>query len=226
MTTPPTPTTPSEPIGPVLPAPPSRSTPAHPTGKWARILRSKPFIATAIVVVLIGVGVATNSSGNNHAASPPAITASPYTPTSRTAPTPTPGANVSPPAQPAPSAKKNHRSLSSHTFKLLAKDPDAYIGDTYVIYGEITQFDAATGTEAFRANTGPKKLRISYGYVDYTQNSILGGSVSKLSKLVEGDCFSAKVTVLGSYSYDTQLGGNTTVPMFQVDSIQVYGSTS
>jgi hypothetical protein len=62
--------------------------------------------------------------------------------------------------------------------------------------------------------------------VDYPQNSFLSGEESQLTKLVEGDCFTAKVTVLGSFSYDTQSGGNTTVPLFQVDSIKVYGSTS
>lgn len=111
-----------------------------------------------------------------------------------------------------------------HTPSALGRD--THIGMTYVIYGEIIQFDAATGTDAFRADTGPKKLRISYGYVNYGQNAILSGASSMLAKLVEGDWFSAKVTVLGSYSYDTQMGGNTTVPLFQVDSIKIYGSTS
>ena len=32
------------------------------------------------------------------------------------------------------------------------------------------------------------------------------------------------VVVLGSYSYDTQVGGNTTVPQFQVNKITRKGS--
>jgi len=124
-----------------------------------------------------------------------------------------------------PAAKKVYTHLTSRAFKQLTKDPDSYIGKTYYVYGEITQFDAATGTEMFRADVGPKKLRMSYGFVDYPQNSFLNGSESRLKKYVEGDLFTAKVTVLGAYSYDTQAGGNTTVPSFQVDSITRYGST-
>ena len=71
----------------------------------------------------------------------------------------------------------------------------------------------------------PTKLRVSYGYVDHDQNTILTGQESKLKKLVEGDRFTAKVTVLESYSDDTQAGGNTTVPSLQVDSISVYDCT-
>ncbi|MFZ0530933.1 MAG: hypothetical protein WAL91_10385, partial [Propionicimonas sp.] len=140
--------------------------------------------------------------------------------TAEPAPEPTPTET-----EPAAPAKKHYKTLSGRQFKLLVKDPDAYIGKTYVIYGEVTQFDAATGTDTFRADTGPKKLRISYGYVDYPQNSFLSGTESKLKKLVQGDCFKAKVTVLGSFSYDTQAGGNTTVPLFEVNAISVYGST-
>ena len=36
----------------------------------------------------------------------------------------------------------------------------------------------------------------------------------------------AKVEVVGSYSYDTQTGGNTTVPSFSVQSIERIGSNS
>ena len=124
----------------------------------------------------------------------------------------------------APPAKKVYTHLTSRAFKQLVKDPDSYIGKTYYIYGEITQFDAATGTEMFLAAVGPKKLRKSYGYVSYPQPAFLNGTGSQLKKYVLGDLFTAKVTVLGSYSYDTQAGGRTTVPQFQIDSISRYGS--
>ncbi|HEY5467559.1 MAG TPA: hypothetical protein VIK85_00455 [Coriobacteriia bacterium] len=119
---------------------------------------------------------------------------------------------------------KVYEHLSTRGFKLLAKDPDSYVGKKYYIYGQITQFDAATGTEMFLAAVGPKKLRKSYGYVFYPQPAFLNGTDSQLKKYVVGDLFTAKVTVLGSYSYDTQAGGRTTVPQFQIDSISRNGS--
>ncbi|HEY3547950.1 MAG TPA: DUF2510 domain-containing protein [Propionicimonas sp.] len=121
--------------------------------------------------------------------------------------------------------KDVYATLSSHRFKLLVKDPDSYVGKTYVLYGEVTQFDAATGKDTFLANSGPAKKRISYGYTTYAENSEFTSDEIMLGDLVRGDCFKAKVTVLGSISYDTQIGGRTTVPKFQVDSISVYGRT-
>ncbi|SDG08284.1 protein of unknown function [Sinosporangium album] len=118
----------------------------------------------------------------------------------------------------------DYRTLSGRGFAKLTKDPDAYTGKQFIIYGEVTQFDAATGTTTFRADTGHAKLQPSYGFVDFDQNALLTGSESRLSDVVQGDLFQAYVTSLGSESYETQIGGNTTVPSFQVDRIKVYGS--
>jgi hypothetical protein len=41
--------------------------------------------------------------------------------------------------------------------------------------------------------------------------------------IVEDDVFRASVTVLGKMDYDTQIGGNTTVPLLEVNSIKVIG---
>jgi hypothetical protein len=126
---------------------------------------------------------------------------------------------------PAP-PKDVYATLSSRKFKLLVKDPDSYVGKTYVLYGEVTQFDAATGKDTFLANSGAAKKRISYGSTTYAQNSEFTSDEIMLGDIVQGDCFKARITVLGSISYDTQVGGRTTVPKFQVDSISVYGHTS
>ncbi len=232
---------------PSVPQPPDGYQPTQPTpgaprfdapspNSPRRLLTSKPVIGVAALVIGLAVGGAAGAGGKSDVAgAAPTVTVTatetatyeaPSEPSDEPSAEPSESASESPTASATQQpSKKSYKELSSRNFKLIAKDPDAYIGDTYVIYGEITQFDAATGTDTFRADTGPKKLRISYGYVDYDQNSMLNGEEGTLKKLVEGDCFKAKVTVLGSYSYDTQNGGNTTVPLFQVDSISVYGST-
>ena len=92
----------------------------------------------------------------------------------------------------------------------MVKKPDAFIGKRFIIYGEVTQFDAATGEDAFLADTAHKNTT-EYGYFD-GENTMLTGDASDLSDVVENDVFKATVTVLGSHSYDTQIGGNTTVP--------------
>ncbi len=47
-----------------------------------------------------------------------------------------------------------------------------------------------------------------------------------LEDYVTDDVVFMKVVSLGSYSYDTQNGGNTTVPMFEVKAISRKGSCS
>lgn len=210
--------------------------PQPPAPKRGNKLTSKPAIGVAALIVglILGASSAGGAKTATGSAQPaPTVTIrATQTATVEAGAQATDDATAEPSEEPTPTeteapapAKNSYKALSSRKFKLLAKDPDSYIGKTYVVYGEITQFDAATGTDSFRADTGAKKLRISYGYVSYPRNALFNGTESKLKKLVEGDCFKAKVTVLGSFSYDTQAGGNTTVPLFQVDSISVYGST-
>ena len=81
------------------------------------------------------------------------------------------------------------------------------------MYGKITQFDSATGTEGFRADAGGvRQVPDSIGFVNYPTNTIFSGDSTMLTDFVEGDLFTAKVTVAGAYSYDTQIGGSTTAP--------------
>jgi hypothetical protein len=168
--------------------------------------------------------------------SPPATTASPATTTFTD---PSGLACVAPddagycpgddpaPATTAPAPKPVYRALTSRTWAQIAKDPDAHAGETYVVYGEVTQFDAATGQSAFRADVGGvRQYPDDIGFVDYPTNTVLDGDATELSPVVENDLFTAKVVVTGSLSYDTQIGGSTTVPELQVDSITVTGHAS
>ena len=83
------------------------------------------------------------------------------------------------------------------------------------------QFDAATGPEDFLANASYRKE--TYWSL-YGENADFTGKESKLSDFVEGDMVYMKVVSNGSLSYDTQAGGNTTVPTFDIVSISRKGS--
>ena len=107
--------------------------------------------------------------------------------------------------------------LSSRSWALLVKAPDNYVGKAYRVYGCISQFDAATGLDMFRAQASYQNE--SYWYTDGV-NAFFSGNADKLADYVEGDIVSMNVLSMGSYSYDTQNGGNTTVPEFQVVSIK------
>ena len=128
---------------------------------------------------------------------------------------------------PAAHAKRVYRKLTAHQWALIGKDPDAHAGETYIVYGEVTQFDANTGPAAFRADVGAtRQYPDDTGFVNYPTNTVLDGDAGMLGPVVEKDLFTAKVTVTGTLDYDTQLGGTETVPELQIDSITVTGHAS
>ena len=82
-----------------------------------------------------------------------------------------------------------------------------------------------TGSDTFRANVDGVKHPVSYGFADYPTNTILTNESADLGDIVQDDLFKAEVVVTGSLSYETTLGGSTTVPKLTVLKISVIGST-
>ena len=130
---------------------------------------------------------------------------------------PTPEPTVAPTAKPKPAS---YAKLGDRTWAKVVKSPDNYIGKKYVVYACVTQFDAATGDDAFRGDASNRKLEYWYE----GDNAFFTGTASQLDDIVTDDIVLMNVTSLGSYSYDTQIGGNTTVPLFQIDRITRKGS--
>lgn len=112
----------------------------------------------------------------------------------------------------------NAEFVSKRDLALVFKDPDSHEGELFKVWGEVTQFDAATGTDAFLAAAAHADTR-SYGYFEGA-SAFFMGKEDALGNLVEEDIFTATVEVTGSLSYDTQIGGNTTVPQFKVLKIK------
>lgn len=123
-------------------------------------------------------------------------------------------------AAPAPTKPVVYKKLSARSWALIAKDPNAHAAEAITVYGVVTQFDSATGTDTFRADVDGVKHS---DYYEYPTNTVLTSDVGTLMDVVDGDIFTAKVLVLGSLSYDTSIGGSTTVPQLFVSSIKVIG---
>jgi len=60
--------------------------------------------------------------------------------------------------------RSTYQEIEDRTWALVAKDPKSHIGERFVIFGKVTQFDSATGTSTFRANTGAVQQDYSYKY--------------------------------------------------------------
>lgn len=131
-----------------------------------------------------------------------------------------PSEAVEPSPEPAVEAAPkpgSFRTLNARGWAKLVKDPDRYTGKRSRIYGCIFQFDGATGPDAFLAEASFRRER--YWYLDGENASFIGDE-AMLDEFVEDDIVRMDVTSLGSYSYDTQAGGNTTVPAFEVVRIR------
>jgi hypothetical protein len=209
--------------------------PPQPAGQPPQPLPKPPkkkrfgFVALG-VSTLIGLvlGGAVGGSGDSGTTAVPAstVTATATKTVTQTAPTDQPTSAKPTAAKPTPKPKPRPTTppattVTARQWAKVVKSPDNYIGKRYIIYGEVTQFDSATGDDAFLADTAYKNTT-DYGYFD-GENTMLNGDAAKLSDVVEKDVFRATVTVLGSYSYDTQIGGNTTVPELQINKIKVIG---
>jgi hypothetical protein len=204
---------PPEPPGgyPAMNPPPWVTDPQKPSRVIVWVLAA---VGVFVVLCLGGIGLAV-AGGDDPEPKPSdtVVTTEPTTPPTvrPTTPSTTEPTTVPPPAgaKKAAPAKVTYAKLTSREWKKIAKNPDAYAGKTYVVYGMITQFDAATGEDNFRAQVDG--VRRSSGW-DYPTNTIVTAPGTGIQDLVEDDKFKAEVTVIGAFEYETTLGGETTVP--------------
>jgi hypothetical protein len=136
-------------------------------------------------------------------------------------PTEEPIAEEPAPATIKPKPASAYKKLSDRAWAQVVKSPDKYKGKTYVLWACITQFDGATGEEVFRAQASNKNE--DYWFSD-GDNALFTGPVGRIDDYVVDDLVLMNATALGEFTYDTQIGGNTTVPLFQVDKISPKGS--
>ncbi|KUI15404.1 hypothetical protein AU191_06735 [Mycolicibacterium acapulense] len=174
----------------------------------------------AVLVLAVGVLLGLQLSGSD----PDAPDAERPSPTvAAPAPSaPAPTVQQEPTARrPAPDTTRLDRStyatVTQRDFALMAKDPDAWAGRKIVVYGVITQFDSATGATSFRADTGPAPVMDVY---DYDQNTMITArDADMVANFVEKDRVTMYVEVQGSMTYETQIGGSTTVPSMTANII-------
>ena len=221
------------PASPMPPAMPTETVvAARPSSRMSG--RRVAVVAVVALIAIGGIGSALGSPSGTAAPSPrpssggvavlpsttPSPTPQPATPTPGLTPEPTP--DPTPEPTPEPTIKPvSYTKLSSRAWSKLIKAPDDYLGRGYYVWACITQFDAATGTDTFRGDASYKKLEY---WSLYGENSFFLGTESQLEDFVTDDIVYMKVTSLGSYTYDTSIGGSLTVPMFSVDSISRKGS--
>jgi len=166
-------------------------------------------------------GVALSAMGNRAMTAEPAATVSATataTQDSSKSSSPSPAKTVqSEPKEPSKTVEAVK--VTERQWAKVVKNPDAYSGQRYIIYGQVTQLDSATGANTFRAETA-HTVTTEYGFYQGA-DTVLTGDKKDLSDLVEGDVFRATVTVIGRFDDDTNMAGNKTVPYLTVDKLKV-----
>lgn len=114
-----------------------------------------------------------------------------------------------------------YQSVDERTWQLVAKDPDAHVGQKYVVYGHVVQADTVTGPNRIRVNTSG--AQVSYYNMDI--NTIASAGLASFADVVQGDLVTMWVVVTGSMSYDTTFGGSITAPTVNVNIIEIYGTS-
>lgn len=127
---------------------------------------------------------------------------------------------------PAPTASADlsaYEELDERNLAQIVKAPDDHIGRQVVVYGAITQLDAATGKCFVRLSIAHAPQEAWYDYehnpVDFAGD---GESVCPvLDPLVADGEVKLWITIGGSISYDTQIGDSTTVPAYLIDDAEL-----
>jgi hypothetical protein len=119
----------------------------------------------------------------------------------------------SPSPTPPPPPPPTYNPVTDSQWQLIQENPAGYIGQTFTVTGTVTQHDANTGADEFRADAGPAD--------NPNTNTIFDGSNdgSQVAPLQVGQSFTAEVSVEGSITYTTTLGGSDTAPELLVVSI-------
>jgi hypothetical protein len=200
--------------------PPNGPTPVQQQPKKPKRFGWPTLIITAVAALSLGgiVGGAGDATPTAEPAATATVTETQQASEPSQEPEPTTKPEPKKTTKPEPKAEPA-KSVTKREWAKVVKNPDDHIGERYIIYGQVTQFDAATGDEGFLADTAHRNT-MSYGFFD-GENTVFTGDAAKLEDLVEDDVFKASAEVLGSYDYDTQIGGNTTAPHLEVLSIKV-----
>jgi hypothetical protein len=179
-------------------------------------------LSTILGVVLIAAIAATSPQGRADKALDDVGQSAP---TSSEAESPDDG-TTAPDDEPADTTETQHydladfRPIDASAWDLIARNPDSAVGDTIVVFAEVTQFDAATGTDTFRANVGATRPAAEY---ELETNTILSGDEAVLNDVVAGDVLEVHAVVAGAVDYETQIGGSTTVPLLAVAQVENVG---
>lgn len=189
---------------PARPGVPTAGKPPRKISTKALLIAAAVFIAVVVVGNILETRHEESKSASRTTTSRPAPSSTPTT-KSPTRATPT-----TPRVTPEQLNPATYQPVTERQLALIRKDPYAHYGESIIIYGKVVQFDTATGTSAFRADVAAEPGS------DHEDVVIEAKDPTILADVVEGDALKMGVEVAGAHTYSTQMGGERTVPLFDV----------
>ena len=116
----------------------------------------------------------------------------------------------------------DYEEIDERALAQIVKAPDDHIARQVVLYGRITQLDAATGKCFVRISVSHAAQ--TTGTTTSTTPSASPGTASRtalLDPFVADDEVKLWVTIGGSLSDDTQIGGSATVPAYLIHEMEL-----
>lgn len=107
--------------------------------------------------------------------------------------------------------------IDERNLAMVLKDPDSHTGKVFKVWGQISQFDSATGKDRFRAYVST--VNQTYWALN-GKDVVVTGDSSILTDFVKEDIFVATVEAKNSQTYDNAMGGGTTSPVLTVYKIE------
>lgn len=122
------------------------------------------------------------------------------------------------PAAPEPAPAQH---VNTRTWRMIAGDPAAHVGERVVVWGQVTGLDSVGGAASFRANVDAARHSPENGSVRYPTSVIMHGGPDVMRKVADGYIFTAEATVDGPGTP----GGAATVPSLTVTKLTITDKT-
>ncbi|MEV0889977.1 DUF4190 domain-containing protein [Promicromonospora sp. NPDC050262] len=110
--------------------------------------------------------------------------------------------------------------LDAAQWESIAKNPDEAQGRAVVVFAEVMQFDGSTGPDRFLAGAGVDQPGSAY---ELETQSVFVAEEALLDGVEAGDVLKIHAVVDGSFTYENQIGGASTVPALTVAKIEDVG---
>ncbi len=103
----------------------------------------------------------------------------------------------------------------------LIRDPEAHVGQSFIAYAEVEQFDAVTGNCMIRVSMSHTQREYAFEYDHNAAVEAPSATCGQLEQVLQSDIVKLWVTAEGVEQFETRFGNGATVPVFRLDQLEL-----